>query len=277
MSASTDKELYKLELLSLVSRVSQELFNHTKLQDKTLAEFVIAVSVTTAHFPHGSRLLIHQQLHESSKTFDTFQSKLGNIGADFPPWFVKNLDRLIVTMHPKYKRKAAKLKAAKAMGNGAGHGDQEKEVKARKFPGLSMPDQEWRPAEAYMDTGKQPESENLPASISVEDTLSELAAVAARRNRPAAEDFLEGEPDRKRVRGEEKKQGEFGGYARDNGYGSRRSQLDYHDRGRAGRPQVDERPVLYKIYDGVVSNVRDFGAFVQLEGVQGRTEGMPSC
>lgn len=39
-----DKELYKLELLSLVSRVSQELFNHTKLQDKNLAEFVIAVS-----------------------------------------------------------------------------------------------------------------------------------------------------------------------------------------------------------------------------------------
>ena len=41
---STDKELYKLELLSLVSRVSQELFNHTKIQDKNLAEFVISVS-----------------------------------------------------------------------------------------------------------------------------------------------------------------------------------------------------------------------------------------
>lgn len=39
-----DKELYKLELLSLVTRVQQELFNHTKLQDKNLAEFVIAVS-----------------------------------------------------------------------------------------------------------------------------------------------------------------------------------------------------------------------------------------
>jgi hypothetical protein len=42
-SMSTDKELYKLELLSLVARVSEELFNHTKLQDKTLAEYVIAV------------------------------------------------------------------------------------------------------------------------------------------------------------------------------------------------------------------------------------------
>lgn len=43
VAMSTDKELYKLELLSLVSRVSQELFNHTKLQDKNLAEFVISV------------------------------------------------------------------------------------------------------------------------------------------------------------------------------------------------------------------------------------------
>ena len=41
---STDKELYKLQLLSLVTRVSQELFNHTKSQDKDLAEFVIVVS-----------------------------------------------------------------------------------------------------------------------------------------------------------------------------------------------------------------------------------------
>lgn len=44
---STDKELYKLELLSLVAKVSEELFNHTKLQDKNLAEFVIAVSAAS--------------------------------------------------------------------------------------------------------------------------------------------------------------------------------------------------------------------------------------
>ena len=37
--------------------------------------------------------------------------------------------------------------------------------------------------------------------------------------------------------------------------------------------QLDERPVLYKIYDGKVSSLKDFGAFVQLEGVAGRFEG----
>ena len=40
-----------------------------------------------------------------------------------------------------------------------------------------------------------------------------------------------------------------------------------------GRVELDERPVVYKIYDGKVSSLRDFGAFVQLEGVKGRVEG----
>lgn len=48
---SADKELYKLELLSLVTKVSQELFNHTKLQDKSLAEFVIAVNPLLSRIP----------------------------------------------------------------------------------------------------------------------------------------------------------------------------------------------------------------------------------
>jgi ATP-dependent RNA helicase DHX8/PRP22 len=51
-----------------------------------------------------------------------------------------------------------------------------------------------------------------------------------------------------------------------------------NDRGyrRDGRyaATVDERPVLYKIYTGRVSSVKEFGAFVILDGVAGRTEGM---
>ncbi|WVQ84120.1 hypothetical protein IAT38_006265 [Cryptococcus sp. DSM 104549] len=267
---STDKELYKLELLSLVSRVSQELFNHTKLQDKKLAEFVIA-------------------LHEQSKTPDVFQSKLNDIGADFPAAFVKNLDRLIVTMHPKYKRKAAKVKAAK-LGKGAEKSgavmDEAKQLQARKFPGLSVPDQEWKSADKYIDERAtiEPASEKLPESL--DDPMAQLKAVAASRSRPAAEDFLDGEPSSKRMRGGD---GGWGGYqggdrgyggggqqGRDNGYGGRLGSSNGYGggggrddgRGRGGRPGMDDRPVLYKIYDGSVSNVRDFGAFVALEGVQ---------
>ncbi|WVR04113.1 hypothetical protein IAU60_001112 [Kwoniella sp. DSM 27419] len=264
---STDKELYKLELLSLVSRVAQELFNHTKLQDKKLAEFVIA-------------------LHEQSKTPEAFQAKLGDIGADFPDWFVKNLDRLIVTMHPKYKRKAAKAKAAaskgKASDKAASLMDEQKAMQARKFPGLSVPDQQWTPADKYLESrkAKEPDADKLPDSLSVDDTMAQLAAVASRRNRPAAEDFLDGEPSHKRFRngdGNDHRVEAGGGYGhRDSGYGGRDS--GYGNRlgsGVArGRPGLDIKPVLYKIYNGSVSNVRDFGAFVTLEGVEGRTEGM---
>ncbi|KAK4690090.1 ATP-dependent RNA helicase DHX8/PRP22, partial [Tremellales sp. Uapishka_1] len=277
---SSDKELYKLELLSLVSRLSQELFNHTKLQDKKLAEFVIA-------------------LHEQSKTPGAFQSKLNDIGADFPESFVKNMDRLIITMHPKYKRKAAKAKAAalssKPTDKTAYIADEQKQMQARKFPGLSVPDQEWRPVDKYLEDRAriEPASEKLPASLSVDDTIAQLSAVASRRNRPAAEDFLDGEPSAKRMRngddgynrgghgGNDGYGGRDNGYGgRDNGYGGRGGSNGnsggngYDGRGRGGRPIMDDKPVLYKIYNGSVSNVRDFGAFVSLEGVQGRIEGM---
>ena len=185
-------------------------------------------------------------------------------------------------MHPRYKRKAAKAKAAKAKANGtSGDGltEGEKDLRTRKFPGLSMPDQEWRPAEAYIDerNGKEPESEKLPDSISMDNTMAELAAVASRRNRPGAGDYLGGEPPSKRSRNEP------GGFAGDRGYeGMRQHRAGVRNpggreeepsRGRPGRSGPDDAPVLYKIYHATISNVRDFGAFASLEGIKGRVEG----
>ncbi|ORX67424.1 hypothetical protein DL89DRAFT_44531 [Linderina pennispora] len=46
----------------------------------------------------------------------------------------------------------------------------------------------------------------------------------------------------------------------------------YSDRHSSSR--VDDAPILYKIYDGRVTNLKDFGAFVALEGVRGRVEGL---
>lgn len=39
-----DKDLEELELLSLVNKISQEIFNFTGSADQDLAKFVIAVS-----------------------------------------------------------------------------------------------------------------------------------------------------------------------------------------------------------------------------------------
>ncbi|KAJ2715721.1 DEAH-box ATP-dependent RNA helicase prp22 [Coemansia spiralis] len=41
-----------------------------------------------------------------------------------------------------------------------------------------------------------------------------------------------------------------------------------------GTSALDEAPVIHKIYHGRVTNLRDFGAFVALDGVQGRIEGL---
>ena len=77
-----DSDLYNLEFLSLVAKITQEIDNYTGLSDKTLAEFVIS-------------------LHDQSKTLPEFKAKLQEVGATFPDSFVENVDRLILTLHPQ--------------------------------------------------------------------------------------------------------------------------------------------------------------------------------
>lgn len=73
------------------------------------------------------------------------------------------------------------------------------------------------------------------------------------------------------------RRGDDSGARRDDDY--RRGPRDQQDRpapsseGRRGS-SIDDAPVINKIYDGVVSNVRDFGCFVSLQGVRGEPEGM---
>ena len=203
-----------------------------------------------------------------------FQNRLSEIGADFPDSLIKNLDRSIITMHPKYKKRAAKSKTAmiKSTMKGGLILDEQRDIQSRKFPGLSVPDQEWKPAEKYLaERAKVEPIENLPTSISVDDTMAELAAVASRRDRPLAEDYLDGEPSTKRLRYGNDRNGHLSNY--DQKIGTEGFRENSHGgRGRI-RPVLDERPVLYKIYDGTVQNLRDFGAFVSLEGILGRVEG----
>ena len=193
-------------------------------------------------------------------------------------------------MHPKYKRKAAKIKAAKAKGNAADDdlGDEVKAIQSRKFPGLSVPDADWGSSEKFAGEPKGQETavDRLPESISMDSTLRELEAVAARKTRPSAGDFMGGEPEVKRRRNDQAghyENGRNGDYT--NGAGPSRGPAHMDTMGnrygmvdRAGPSRrMDDRPVLYKIYDGMITNVRDFGAFVHMDEIQGRTEGACLC
>ena len=107
-----------LELLSLVSKVTSELQNHLGVSEKTLAEFVIAQ-------------------HSQCVSLSEFQAKLEAMGAEFPQRLIESIDRLVRTMHPKFKGKAA------ASGNANGSGTQRGvEEKTKVFKGLALPDRD---------------------------------------------------------------------------------------------------------------------------------------
>ncbi|RCH99567.1 DEAH-box ATP-dependent RNA helicase prp22 [Rhizopus azygosporus] len=107
------EELEQLEHLSLVQKVVSELYNHTGLHEKVLAEFII-------------------HLHDQSNgSLSTFKQSLKDADADFPESFIENLDRIIKTMKPKNKR--VNMTEASA------------DEKAKTFPGLAVQDDpEWQ-------------------------------------------------------------------------------------------------------------------------------------
>lgn len=211
-----DADLYNLELLSLVAKITQEIDNHLGIHDKTTAEFVI-------------------NLHEeSNRNFDTFKAKLQQL----PDSLIESMDRLILGMHPKYKNK---VKSENAFEEDDGLSELER--KRRMFPGLAVKDKE------------------VPPVVPDDVFLKELGDLVAGKSRPYDE-----EPPLKRQRRERS-------YSprRRSPSPRRRDGPDY--RNGSGKQSFDERPVLYKIYNGKVTGIKEFGAFVTLERVAGRVEG----
>ncbi|KAG6830899.1 hypothetical protein H0H92_014050 [Tricholoma furcatifolium] len=224
-----ESDLYNLEFLSLVAKITQELNNHIGLDDKTLAEFIIA---------------LHDQ---SNKSLSAFKAKLAEMGAGFPDSFVENIDRLIISMHPKYKKR--NKKASKENGEDVVADGEltEQEKKRRLFPGLALKDKQVAPA------------------VSDDVFLAELGDLVSGKKRPLlAEEPSSPKRQRRDNSPRRRSPSPSRGRGRDNDrYG-----------GRGGRAPLDERPVLFKIYNGKVTGLKDFGAFVTLEGVMGRVEGM---
>lgn len=232
-------DLFELELLSLVAKITQEILNYTGINDKTLAEFVIS-------------------LHGESKTVQEFKQKLKDTGADFPDAFVENMDRLILSMHPKHKKRSSMNGSAKANGKKTDGVIDEKEKNRRLFPGLALPDQEW-----------QPSTEKDVFMKEVDDMMAQLEGVQQKKNGAEAEGGREYKRQRRsRSRSPRRRSPSPPRGRRDNRYEDRRGRQ---------QKQLDEKPVLYKIYDGRVASLKDFGAFVTLEGVAGRVEGKTLC
>jgi ATP-dependent RNA helicase DHX8/PRP22 len=269
-------DLESLELLSLVSRITSELNNHVGVNDKTLAEFVIA------------------QYEKSGGKLPAFKDAMAALGADFPISLIESIDRLVHTMHPKYK-----------IASKAASSDMEElsmlESKAKKFSGLAMPDRAPAWDDLENDTiGQKTIDENPPPEG--DDTFALLEGLAPGRKErngiSGTSRKRSRSPDRDEYPRDRKPRQKYWSRSpspREEKRSRRRREDDgddfsrrhrHRERDRNGEPghrsarqrdyeeELDDQPVLYKIYDGVVTGIKDFGAFVNLRGVKGKVDGL---
>ncbi|TAQ85246.1 hypothetical protein B7494_g6440 [Chlorociboria aeruginascens] len=243
-------DLSELEILGLVNKVVSEMQNHLGVNDKTLAEFVIA-------------------LHAECKSLDEFQKKLEAMGAEFPQSLIESIDRLVKTLHPKYK-------GAKGRNGEAENGTRRVEEKTKIFKGLALPDQEV-PWQDYGDNqkglGARREQRSLRglAENEVEAVTTMIEGEVGKKNYKSRSRSVEDRRRRKNSYGDEDDYGRSG-----NGDKSGRGRRDDEDDQfrRPSTPEIDDEPVLFKVYDGHVTGVKDFGAFVNIHGVKGKVDGL---
>lgn len=263
-------DLRELELLSLVSKVTSEIQNHMGISDKTIAEFVI-------------------DQHGQCKDIKDFKAHLAEY--DFPGSLVDSIDRLILTMHPKFKSKKAKRILEED--------EVDPEEKARKmslFKGLAIPDKDI----AWEDNGN---GEDVAKHAALDDTFALLEGLAGPGKKGATNgsrkrsvspvgdklDTGRSKRHRKSSRSPSPKHDEYlfeDEFGRTRPWKSRDKDVDRKSRRRrrsrseedrfrrAPTPELDDAPVLYKIYDGRVTGVKDFGVFVNIHGVRGRVDGL---
>ncbi|KAK4954193.1 DEAH-box ATP-dependent RNA helicase prp22 [Elasticomyces elasticus] len=243
----------QLELLSLVSKVTSEINNYMGIADKTIAEFVIAEHAKCAG------------------DVGKFQASLEEY--EFPKSLTESIDRLVRTLHPEYKKNAANGKAEK---NGKVEGTR------TKFTGLSLPDKE--PAveddDAMDDTFAQLESMAGPPKAKANGNGN-----GRKRSMSPVEHKREHKRHR-RSRSRSPKRNDEYLFEDEFGRTVPHRSTDKHDRDgkrgrhrrdsfdRAPRQEPDDEPVLYKVYDGRVTGVKDFGVFVNIRGVKGKVDGL---
>ncbi|OMJ12464.1 ATP-dependent RNA helicase dhx8 [Smittium culicis] len=278
-------EIQKLEYLSLVSKITNELFNHIGLSDKTLAEFIIS-------------------LNRESKSLDQFKAKLAEVDANFPDSFIQTLNRLITTLWPKTGESSQKEKL----------NDLEPKDLSKKFPGLAIPNSSNNVPFFYsilyhlapiilksntindLDSEIDSQINNL-ANLPKKSSRYEGSRHQSSSKTSYSRDYNDDRDKRKdRESSRERARSKYSTTESSSNRSNRRNRSNSRDRNRRrsnsrslsrerrsrrrdhdssrNHSSIDDKPVLYKIYKGKVSNLKDFGVFVTLEGVRGRIEGM---
>lgn len=249
MATQDEEGLKKLEYLSLVSKVCDELQSHGGLGDKVVAEFIT-------------------ELGRRCETVDEFDAELKKNGANMPDYFVRTLLTIIhAILPPKPKGKSEK---------------ESKDVKKDsdvKYPALAIADSR--------DRAKQLEKElaiEAQSRLEDEEREKEKERERARRERHRDRDrynkdrdhrgdnYDEYDRSRRRDRDQGRDHDRRNRHSRDEDDGEDNMRSG-GDRGRSGgnrRYGHSDEPELYMVYRGRVSRVMDTGCFVQLNDFRGK-------
>ena len=247
-------EVEKLEHLSLVSKICTELENHLGLNDKDLAEFIIALA-------------------DKNDTFETFKKVLMENGAEFSDSFIANLLRIIQHMKPKRNKEASPQPQS------------ERDRLAEKFPGLAIPNDPKLQAEKSAEKKKKKKDKDKKKKISAEDdvvndAMAELEALAPsngnrrsrsrNKGRKRSRDTNRRDGRRSTIRDKHGRQREFSGDRKKRRCISRDKKIAES----LSEPLAASEPEIGKIYSGKVANIVPYGSFVQLEGLHRHWEGL---
>lgn len=238
--------ILKLQRLSLVQKITKELDTNVGMGNVVLAEFVLDIA-------------------EKSENLAQFSSALKNNGAEFPEDFVGTLYTLIEKMNPKRIASGGLAAVKKQV---------EPVVVKKEDP---VPETRAAPSDGR-DSGRKREHEGDDGYSHDSTRKRYKTEEMSRHEEPNKLDDGQRRYDDRRY-GDCYDRRDDRPYERRDRYDDRRDapREDRYGRDSRSDPRassLDDSPILNKIYDGIVMNVRDFGCFVSLQGVRGQPEGM---
>lgn len=289
-------DLQSLELFSLVSRVTNELQNHLGINDKTLAEFVIDQHLKCSSFAEFKSNLeamgadFPQSLMESIDrlvlTMHPKHKAKQTVANDSAAEKNSDMDALDAL------EKKARIFKGLALPDQEPRWDDKDDAPPKK-----PADEEDAKAGAMDDTFAM--LEGLAGKAREERNRANGERSSRKRSRsPDYDEYSGRRRDKYRSRSRSRSRGRSDRRKDDvdecgrsvtkhkvrnddyysNGHSERRRRRDRDEDEdyfrRPPTPELDDEPVLYKIYDGRVTGVKDFGAFVNLLGVRGKVDGL---
>jgi len=263
-------------------------------------------SLSPHGFPWSTAAEFLIDLAQQNKTPETFTKALKEQGAELADALATSIWRLV------HRHRPGAGASSDALGHDLKADDDTRDHLAKTFPGLSRPDEPiWeKPAPPPSEEDNKAIADQTLAELELlsgrrDDARdaggAEPSSGAVKRARSPSppprssryDDKRDRDRDRDRDRGRDRDydrsydRDRDRGYDRDRGRDGERGRPSrweprdaagpsngYPSGGRGGSG-IDEEPIVNKIYNGKVSSVRDFGAFVQLDGIRGRREGAP--